>query len=241
MKALKAVFALVIALIFSILCYSKAESGLKKEINKIIDLQKSAENKDVDKIIDLPKPTTTRISLDDAIKKRRTDRNFDAKKKVTLQELSNILYAMQGKTDGDKRAVPSAHGVYPLGLYIVVNNVDGLEDGLYKMDIPKFKLIMYKKGDFRSEITAASGSQDGAKNAQLRIVVTCKWKGLSGDIGKQYGIFEAGAASQNAYLMAAALGLKTIPMGGIDTEKVSKVIGVKYKDESPVIVNCIGR
>jgi SagB-type dehydrogenase family enzyme len=226
MKLLGSILVLVLTFIFSTICYSKDDTTAKTDINKIIIL---------------PKPAATKLSLDDAIKKRRTDRDFDEKKKVSLQELSNILYAMQGKTQGEKRAVPSAHGVYPLGLYIVANNVTGLEDGLYKMDITNFKLIMYKKGDFKSDIAAACLNQAGAKDAQLRIVVTCTWKGLNGDMGKQYGIFETGASSQNAYLMAAALGLKTIPMGGINPEKVAKVIGVNYKDESPIIVNCIGR
>jgi SagB-type dehydrogenase family enzyme len=192
-------------------------------------------------VIDLPNPAKTKTSLDDAIKKRRTTRDFDEKKKVTIQELSNILYAMQGQTDGKKRAVPSARGAYPLELYVVANNVTGIDDGLYKMDIPKFKLLLIKKGDLRKELSGAGMGQMWIRKAQLKIIVTCVWNRLSGDNGKIFSAFEAGEASQNSYLMAAALNLNVVPVGGIDPEKVAKVIGLKYKEESPVIINCIGR
>ena len=58
--------------------------------------------------------------------------NSDENKKVTLQELSNILYSMQGLTDGKKRTVPSAMGYYPLELYIIANNVEGLRTACIK-------------------------------------------------------------------------------------------------------------
>jgi SagB-type dehydrogenase family enzyme len=195
-------------------------------------------------VIDLPKAEPTKVSLDDAIKNRRTTRKFDEKKKVTLQELSNILFAMQGQTDGKKRAVSSAMGAYPLEIYVVANNVTGLDDGMYKMDIPKFKLNLLKKGDIRSELTAACMGQAWPNKAQLKIIVTCVWKRMadkSGDAAQSYSMFEAGAASQNAHLMAAALKLNVVPVGGMNPEKVANVIGVKYKEESPVMVNCIGR
>jgi SagB-type dehydrogenase family enzyme len=193
-------------------------------------------------VIDLPKPVPTKMSLDDSIKKRRTTRGFDEKKKVTLQELSNILYAMQGHTDGKKRAVPSARGVYPLELYVVTNNVTGLDDGLYKMDIPEFKLGTVKKGDLRKELSGAAMRQIWIQKAQLKIIVTCVWDRLGGgDMAKIFGAFEAGGASQNAYLMAAALKLNVVPVGGMDPEKVAKFLDIKYKEESPVIINCIGR
>ncbi len=192
-------------------------------------------------VINLPKPAATKVYLDDAIKKRRTTRSFDENKEVTLQELSNILYAMQGQTDGKKRAVPSAMGKYPLELYVVANNVTGLDDGLYKMDIPKFKLVTLKKGDLRKELSGATMGQKWPQKAQLKIIVTCVWSRLSGDLAKTFSTFEAGEASQNAYLMAAALKLNVVPVGGMDPEKAAGFLGVKYKEESPIIVNCIGR
>ena len=49
------------------------------------------------------------------------------------------------------------------------------------MNIPDFKLIRFRKGDFKKEIAEACMNQAGAKKAQLRIVVTSVLKRLKAD------------------------------------------------------------
>ncbi len=197
----------------------------------------------VKKTVALPAPAGISMDLSGAMKKRRTIRKFDDDKAMTIQELSEILFAMQGLTDGRKRTVPSAYGVYPLELYIVATGITGLEDGMYRMDIKNFTLQMCKKGDFTGDIHSAAG-QRIVKKAEARIVITCVWERLTSKMGEEsrkWGYFEAGGASQNGFLVAAAMGIHTVPVGGMDPDRAAKAIGVDGVKETPIIINCFGR
>ncbi len=196
------------------------------------------------KTIRLPSPKGTSMTLIDAINLRRTTRSFEEKKYVTLQETAHILYAMQGLTHDNKRSVPSARAVYPLEIFVAARNVKGLDNGLYKMDIAAFALRPVKEGDLSDELSAACMGQRSVKTAQLRVVITCVWDRLTsrmGENGRQWGIFEAGAATQNGFLMAAALGLKTVPVGGFDPGRLAGVLGLSGRKETPVFVCVFGR
>jgi SagB-type dehydrogenase family enzyme len=194
--------------------------------------------------IELPKPLIIKSSFSDVINSRKTTRRFNQEKSVSLEELSTLLFTMQGKTHGNKRAVPSARSVYPLNIYIITNNVKGLDNGLYKMSIDNFRLIKIKSADLKNEITEACSGQSVVENSQVKIIITVTWKSLVDNMGessRKWGIFEAGLASQNSYLAAAAMNLNTVPVGGMDSDKVAKVIGVNHDKETPIIVNCYGR
>lgn len=195
-------------------------------------------------MVALPRPAGSAMPLNDAVRRRRTRREFNPNARVTLQELSSLLFAMQGHTDGAKRTVPSARAVYPLEIYAAVNNVTGLAGGLYKMDIAGFGLRLMRRGDIGDALSAACMGQQQVKKSQVRIVIACRWERLTAGMGeeaKKWGYFEAGGASQNGYLMAAALGLNAVPVGGMDTRAVAKILGLDHERETPIIVNCFGR
>jgi SagB-type dehydrogenase family enzyme len=194
--------------------------------------------------INLPEPIDIKKSLSDTVKSRKTTRSFNQESFSTLNELSTLLYFMQGKTHGNKRAVPSAHAQYPLEIYIIANNVKGLADGLYKMSIDDFKLIKLKSGNLKNEITEACQGQASVENSQIRIIISVTWEKLSRkntEESRKWGIFEAGLASQNSFLAAAAMGLNMVPVGGINARKVAKILGSDYDKETPIIVNVFGR
>ena len=72
------------------------------------------------------------MSLAEAIRARRSVRRYAARP-IDLSRLSRLLEAGQGITGADgKRATPSAHGLYPLALFVVAGNVDGLASGLHR-------------------------------------------------------------------------------------------------------------
>lgn len=74
--------------------------------------------------IQLPAPRYSgNISVEEAIYKRRSIRTYKDEP-LTLKQVSQLLWAGGGKTidgiTGPTRAYPSAGGIYPLEIYLVV-------------------------------------------------------------------------------------------------------------------------
>ena len=76
------------------------------------------------KIISLPKPQLdSQVSIEKAINTRRSIRTYKDQP-ITLNQLSQLLWAAQGITSPQGlRAAPSAGALYPLDIYIVVSNM----------------------------------------------------------------------------------------------------------------------
>ncbi|MBM3957868.1 MAG: SagB/ThcOx family dehydrogenase, partial [Gemmatimonadetes bacterium] len=83
--------------------------------------------------IELPEPVLRgAVSLEQALAQRRSVREYTGEP-VTLEEVSQLLWAAQGQTaDWGARTAPSAGALYPLETYLVAGNVSGLEQGLYR-------------------------------------------------------------------------------------------------------------
>ena len=79
----------------------------------------------------LPKPDTKgELSVEEALASRRSIRTFE-ETPVSLSDVSQMLWAGQGVTDDSgHRTAPSARGLYPHTLYVIVRNVDGVKPGL---------------------------------------------------------------------------------------------------------------
>ena len=82
-------------------------------------------------------------------------------KKLTLQQLSDLLWAADGvnRPDG-KRTSPAAMGIYCVDIYVV------LPEGVYLYDAAKHELKPVAKGDFRK----FAGMQDFVFIAPLNLV-----------------------------------------------------------------------
>jgi hypothetical protein len=78
--------------------------------------------------IKLPQPKTTgRMSLEEAIVNRHSVRSFD-NKELSLEEISQLLWAAYGQRDvdsvtGASKTVPSAGALYPMEIYLVSSTI----------------------------------------------------------------------------------------------------------------------
>jgi hypothetical protein len=79
----------------------------------------------------------------EVLKRRRSVRSF-SNKPLRLPELAFLLWASTGirQSEGgyDFRMTPSAGALYPIETYVVANNVEGLQKGLYHYGIKKMNL-----------------------------------------------------------------------------------------------------
>lgn len=123
--------------------------------------------------------------------------------KITLDSFSRMLFALQGCTAKKwgtcLRTVPSAGATYPLELHVAVNEVEGIEPGLYKyVSDQSFKHLLERE----------TGVHDA--KACFRVLVECapsRTTSVYGTRGYRYINEEVGHLLQNAYVESAVLGL----------------------------------
>lgn len=198
------------------------------------------------KVIKLPKPVYKGIAFEETIKKRRSVRNY-TKKPLNIQQLSQLLFAAQGITgemyDKPLRSAPSAGALYPIEIYIVVNNVKELSQGIYHYAVRNHELELVKEGDFSSEITDAGLEQDMLGEADVAFVISAIFDRVRhkyGERGVRYAYIEAGHVSQNIYLQGVSLGLGSVSVGAFFDEKVNQLIGVDGIKEAVIYMHAIG-
>nr|WP_284048020.1 SagB/ThcOx family dehydrogenase [Marinobacter sp. ATCH36] len=184
------------------------------------------------------------------IEARRSVREY-AKTPLPIGVLSQLLWSAQGITGPDqKRATPSAGGLHPLHLQLVVQHVSGLEPGTYEYmaDSHSLKLV----GDRISGKTMYGlgiGDQPWLKEAAIVIGVTAKLGDVvrhferqppQGERGARYVYMETGALAQNVHLQSTALGVGCVLVAGFDGARVKDALRLPSGLE-PTALLCIGQ
>ena len=195
-------------------------------------------------MIFLPKPNISgRVTVEQTIKNRRSIREY-SQEPIELADLSQLLWAAQGVTcEGGYRSAPSAGATYPLETYVAVFNVENLENGIYKYGCIDHSVGSFKSGDFAGELCEACFNQPCVKNATACIIFTAVESRTTKKYGPKANVYvamEAGHAAQNVYLQAAALELGVVAVGGFDSNKLAKVLGLSG-EEKPLYLLAVGK
>lgn len=194
--------------------------------------------------IQLPKPRyESETSVEEALVQRRSIRDYSGEN-LTLEELSQLLWAAQGITGPwGGRTAPSAGALYPLELYIVVGDVEGLDRGVYRYGPEEHELEKVKNGDVRAELADAALGQEFIGDAAIDIVFSAVYERTTvkyRERGVRYVYLEAGHAAQNVYLQAVALDLGTVTIGAFYDNDVKDVVGIQ-EQENPLYIMPVGR
>lgn len=153
----------------------------------------------------------------DCLQERSSTREF-SEKELSLQDISNLLWAVWGYNCDKHRTAPSAHNYQEIELYLIT------KDLIYKYSAEDNCLKIVASGDFRYAV----GKQEFAQNAPLNIAFVSdrsKFKaGTDEQNMKITSAYSTGFISQNIYLYAASEGLGTIVRGYYDSEELAKVL-----------------
>ena len=165
-------------------------------------------------LMKLPDPRLKgEISLEETLFQRRSVRDY-APESLRLEEVSQLLWAAQGKTsDWGGRTAPSAGALYPLETYLVVGKVENLPPGVYKYRPEKHELVKLRDGDVREQLAAAAVDQACVREGSISIIIAAVYDRTMvkyGERGVRYVHMEAGHAAQNICLQATALDLGTV-------------------------------
>jgi len=224
------IIALIGAGIGSFLILLGAENEAKESFNEIIKL---------------PEPRyDSETSIEKALLKRRSIRTYK-NEPLTLVEVSQLLWAAQGITDSRRgfRTAPSAGALYPLEIYVVIGNVEGVTKGVYKYRPHKHELLKVKSGDVRNELTAAALGQPWVGKGAIVIVFSAVYERTTrkyGNRGIRYVHMEVGHAAQNVYLQAVSLNLGTVVVGAFRDNEVKKILNMS-NEEHPLCIMPVGR
>ena len=209
-----------------------------------IDKGETEQNTRQEGEIMLPEPRTTgEISIEEAILHRRSVRQY-TKEGITLNDLSQLLWAAQGITSEEGfRTAPSAGALYPLEVYVVAGGVDGLSDGVYRYRAEGHTLQRICDGDLRENLSECALKQTQITDAAVDIVFAAVFNRTTakyGERGVRYVYIEAGHAAQNVYLQAEALGLGVCAVGAFYEQEVSELLALP-DDETPIYILTIGK
>jgi SagB-type dehydrogenase family enzyme len=159
---------------------------------------------------------------------------------LALEQISQLLWAASGK-NLYRRTAPSAGATYPLEIYLVVGEVEGLEPGIYHYSSSRHSLESVKEQDIRNRLAAAALGQGMITRAPSSIVIAADYVRTSsryGPRGIRYVHMEAGHVGQNISLQANALSLGTVMIGAFDDPQVREILGV---EEEPLYIIPVGK
>ncbi len=197
-------------------------------------------------IVKLPSPAHKgTVSVEEALKKRRTVRQF-ASRPLDLNQVSQLLWGADGVSDPrGLRTAPSAGATYPLELYLAVGErgVTNLAPGIYRYNPQTHALEPgAAQGDLKASIARASLHQTWMAEAPVMVVIAAAYQRCMaryGNRGVQYTHMEAGLVGQNLFLQAEALGLACGIVGAFEDQSLAQILKLP-KDHAPLLVMPVG-
>lgn len=169
-----------------------------------------------------------------ALSDRESVRVYDETKELTLQDLSDLLWAANGvnRTDG-KRTAPSAMNRQEIDVYVVN------KEGAYLYDAAIHTLKAVTQGDFRKAVAAG---QDFAATAPVCIVLVANLEKLGDPTSENTRVtagMDAGIVSQNINIFCASVGLATVPRGTMNNDELKSALKLS-ENQSLMLNNPVG-
>ena len=189
------------------------------------------------------------ISLGEAIRRRNSRRNYK-EAPLSLEELSWLLWVTQGivREVGEGtafRTVPSAGCRHSFETYLIVFNVTGLEQGIYRYLAREHMLLEVSRPErLGQKLAVATLGQDFS----ARSAVTFAWTAIPQRMEWRYAeaahkviAIDIGHVCQNLYLAVEAIGAGTCAMGAYHQEGMDMLLGVDGEDEFTIYMASVGK
>ena len=169
--------------------------------------------------IKLPAPNKTGGKpLMAVLNERQSNREF-SEKELSMQTLSDLLWAAWGFNREDKRTAPSSQDRQELDLYVF------LKKGVYFYDAKNQQLILKVQGNH----LAKTGSQPFVATAPLNIIFVANLDKAS---NRDAALIDCGFISQNIYLFCASEGLISVVRGMFSKDELHKLLTLNEKQEA---------
>ena len=202
--------------------------------------------------IDLPKDFDNLNMIHDftrILTERKSSRVY-TQTPVTLLQLSYLLWATQGVKEirgqnyATIRTVPSGGARHPFETYLVIQNVEGLEEGCYHYLPMEHQLeYLHPFEDLNISITQTLVGQAWAEKAAVVfywsiVPYRCEWR--YGIFAHRPALMDIGHVGENLYLACAALELGTCGVAAYDGDSCARVFGLDNEEEFMVYTSPVG-
>lgn len=233
--------------------------------------KKLSEAEDVEKknvVISLPQYKNLKNPLGAIIRARRSIREM-SDKNISLEELSTILFYGDGVTgemqliseekdffpsnslgydyNATLRSAPSGGGLFPIDLYLVIRNVQGLRDGIY-IYMPlnhSLKVVRYLDEQATEELKTVVEWGYNIESSKINVIVFYVYNLYNNsrkylDMALDFAMIESGQISENIHLVSTALTIASCDIGGFDKFKCEQFLGVDGLTKNIINVTILG-
>ena len=210
-------------------------------------------------LIDLPEPAALdEASLGAVLRNRRSVGRF-GEGSLANHTLATMLGAACGVTGSlaighetldstlakPLRAYPSAGGLYPVECYLLVLSGAELPTGCYYYVPDRHALRVLRSDDQLPAAVdrAIVGLGDAGRPSVLVVLTAALWRAMAkyGPRGYRYILKESGHLAQNLLLVAAALDLVSLPVGGFYDDAVNDLLDIDGVNEAAVYAIAVGQ
>jgi SagB-type dehydrogenase family enzyme len=185
-------------------------------------------------------------NLVDSLVKRTSEREFDDSQ-MLYSDLSDIIHYSAGvKNPNDepnemRRMQPSAGARFPIELYLIANNVEKLDLGLYHYEVKGNDLEELHNADLRDESDHIFGEGNFAINPNYLVMtsVMSRTEVKYGANAYRFSCIEAGHIAQTMQQITTDKELASCCIGGFDNDKLSGLLDL-VDDEIPIYALAFG-
>ena len=202
--------------------------------------------------VELPAPTALDVgpvNLRELIEQRRTARNYVAQP-LSPEELSYLLWCTQGIQEqrdsyATMRTVPSAGARHAFETYLLINNVEGLDPGVYRYLASAHQLIRMHLGeDLDRRITRACLNQEHVARSAVTfiwvaVVERMAWRYY--ERGYRYLHLDAGHVCQNLYLAAEVMRCGVCAIGAFDDVAFNDILELDGEELFVIYAATVGK
>lgn len=178
-------------------------------------------------LVEHPNDILNEFNFKDTLPNLSSKRNMSLSKPIHKEQLLNVLHNSYRFENNKNLKSPSAGGIYPLELYVIIQNVKGIEKGVYHYNRENVSLNYIN--DFFDISMLNVPNNNFTENVGCMVFFVCNIKNLLNKYGARayrYCLIECGHVGQNISIVSDKLNVKSCAIGGFYDAKVKNYLNL---------------
>jgi len=170
---------------------------------------------------------------------------------LNIKTLAEILFFSGGITREMKysfgtyymRAASATGALYPIEMYVVCGDIDGLKAGIYHFCPGDFTLSEINRGDYRAQMAEAAGNNQSIMTSPFTIVFTSiAWRNAWKYQTRSYRhwFWDSGVIAANLLATSISIGFTTQIILGFTDQIINHLLRLEDKREAAIALAAVG-